>query len=200
MYYAEFSTDKYIRENFFSDSNENMTMAEIGAGPTEFYSMSKHFRDSGWRCVCVDPNPKFAEQHRTAGNEIYAVACSSENGEALFNLYETGGWAPNNDGMSHSSLGQRYEALASEPTKIFTVKVVTLNELLESINLEKLNFVSIDVEGWELEVMQGFNTKKYKPEVILLENYKHDPAYNQYMESIGYKLHSKIEYNYIYTK
>ena len=200
MYYAEFSTDKYVRENFFKGRNTNMAMAEIGAGPIEFYSMSKHFRDSGWRCVCVDPNPKFAKHHRDAGNEIYELACSSESGESSFDVFETGGWSRDNDGISYSSLGLRYDKSNTNPTKTFIVKIVTLNDLLESINLEKLDFVSIDVEGWELDVMRGFDTTKYTPAVILLENYNHDSAYNQYMESIGYTYHSKIKYNYIYTR
>jgi FkbM family methyltransferase len=200
MYYAEFQTDKYIRETFFPGENTNMSMAEIGAGPIEFYSMSKHFRDSGWRCVCVDPNPKFVEQHRNAGNEIYELACSSEEGETTFNVFETGGWDSASDGISYSSLGLRYAKADSNPTKTFNVKVVKLSNLLESIKVEALDFVSIDVEGWELDVMRGFDVNKYRPRVILLENYNHDPAYNQYMESIGYTFHSKIEYNYIYTR
>jgi hypothetical protein len=69
MYYAEFETDKYIREKFFLDENQNMTMIEVGAGPIEFYSMSKHFRDSGWRAIGIDSNPKFVKQHRRAGYE-----------------------------------------------------------------------------------------------------------------------------------
>jgi len=63
MYYGEFETDRYIRETFFNDINDGI-MIEVGAGPPEFYSMSKHFRDSGWRCILIEPNPKFVNMHK----------------------------------------------------------------------------------------------------------------------------------------
>jgi FkbM family methyltransferase len=197
-YYAELSTDKFIRETFFPNENDNMVMAEIGAGTVEFYSMSKHFRDSGWRCVCVDPNPKFVEQHKNAGHEIYEFACSSEDGESIFNVYETGAWIDEYEGISYSSLGQRYD-YPQPPTKSFNVKVIKLNNLLESIKVERLDFLSVDVEGWELEVMRGFDVNKYLPKVVLLENLNYDIEYDRYMESVGYSLHTKLDYNYIYT-
>ena len=34
---------------------------------------------------------------------------------------------------------------------------------------KKINFISIDVEGNELNVLKGFNLKKYYPEVIVIE-------------------------------
>ena len=50
-FFAEFLTDKYIRENYFPDYSFKGTMIELGAGPPVFYSMSKHFRYNGWRCI-----------------------------------------------------------------------------------------------------------------------------------------------------
>jgi hypothetical protein len=56
----------------------------------------------------------------------------------------------------------------------------------------------IDTEGWELEVMKGFNHNKYKPKIIILENYLHLDSYTEYMNSIGYRLNDKSSYDYIY--
>ena len=55
-----------------------------------------------------------------------------------------------------------------------TVKKIKTNTLNNIINDEKLNnqiidFVSIDVEGNELNVLKGFDLKKFKPKIILLE-------------------------------
>jgi len=198
MYYAEFETDKYIRETFFSDFNDKKIMVEVGAGPTLFYSMSKHFRDHGWRCICIDPNPKFVEDHKKMGNEIYELALSNYNGESLFNVV-TSGWDEKYDGISYSGLEIKYDMPNLKVDKI-KVKVKTLNSLLEKLNVNKIDLVSVDVEGSEIEVMEGFDTIKYSPKVILLENYTHDPKYELYMDLIGYKLNKKIEYNYIFEK
>lgn len=196
MYYAEFNTDKYIRENFFPDFNYKGTMVEVGAGPPVFYSMSKHFRDNNWRCICIDPNPKFVNMHSELQNEIYQYACSNFNGTASFKIVSSG-WGENEDGISYSSLDMKYPIGGRSYTEI-SVSVIELNNLLDDLKIEKLDFLSIDVEGNEIEVMKGFNVEKFQPKVILLENYLHETSYTDYMNSLDYELHHKIDYNYIY--
>jgi FkbM family methyltransferase len=200
MYYAEFETDKYIREKFFLDENQNMTMVEVGAGPIEFYSMSKHFRDSGWRAIGIDPNPKFVEQHRMAGNEIYQYACSNECKSGIFNIVDVKVWGHEREGISSSAIDIRYDLEPHHTVEQINVEIITLNSLLEKLNIKKINLISIDVEGWELEVMEGLDINTYNIKVIMLENFLHNEIYNQYMKNNGYSLYNKIEYNYIYTK
>ena len=199
MYNAEFKTDKYIRETFFPDFEYNGTMVEVGAGPTVFYSMSKHFRDYGWRCICIDPNPKFVDEHKKNGNEIYQLAISNYEGKSEFNVVTTGMWDENYDGISYSGLEIKYEMPNYKIDKIM-VEVRTLNSLLDELNVNNVDFISVDVEGLEIEVIEGSNINKFNPKVILLENYTHDPKYELFMETLGYILNIKIEYNYIFEK
>jgi FkbM family methyltransferase len=173
-------------------------MVEVGAGPTTFYSMSKHFRDTGWRCICIDPNPKFVEAHKKMGNEIYQLACSNYEGTSKFKIVSTG-WPEENDGISYSALDIKYD-MPNHSFQEITVNVTKLDTLFDSLNVNKIDFVSIDVEGWELEVMEGFSTEKYNPKVILLENFTHRNDYEDYMSTIGYILKYKLNYNYIFEK
>ena len=78
-YFAEHATDQKIRERYFPDFDRMGVMVEVGGGTPEFLSMSKHFKDNGWRVVIVEPNPLFASMHRAMGNEVVECACSSEN-------------------------------------------------------------------------------------------------------------------------
>jgi len=203
-YYAEFGTDKYIIEKYFSDKNDGI-MIEVGAALPEQISTSKAFKDKGWRCINVEPNPYFAEEHRKVGNEVYEVAISNEEkDDVYFNIYRD----PNvkndkSEGVCASSIaGKMLEGVppawdypAIERIK---VKVTTLNQLLESLDVTKIDFVSVDVEGWEMEVMQGFDTQKYKPTIIVLENLKHTTIYHKYMKSIGYAYVKMLQQNEIY--
>jgi len=57
-----------------------------------------------------------------------------------------------------------------------TIAVSTLEKILDEIDLTNLNvktidFLSLDVEGYELEVLQGLNLNKYRPTYILVEIY-----------------------------
>ena len=51
------------------------------------------------------------------------------------------------------------------------IKSDTLDSIIEKSQFKdkKIDFVSIDVEGHELEVIKGFNLKKYKPSIIVIE-------------------------------
>ena len=61
--------------------------------------------------------------------------------------------------------------LGSEAKNIKKIKTNTLNNIIENSKFaeKKINFLSIDVEGYELKVLQGFDLKKYKPDLIVLE-------------------------------
>lgn len=55
--------------------------------------------------------------------------------------------------------------------KIEKIKSDTLNSIIEKSPYrdKKIDFVSIDVEGHEIEVIKGFNLKKYRPSIIVIE-------------------------------
>ncbi len=81
----------------------------------------------------------------------------------------------------------------------------TLNNIIENSKFKdsKVDFVSIDVEGNEMNVLNGFNLKKYKPKLILLEfilpNKKefYEKDINEITNSEVYKFLIKNEYKLI---
>ena len=81
----------------------------------------------------------------------------------------------------------------------------TLNNIIENSKFKnsKIDFVSIDVEGNEMNVLNGFNLKKYKPKLILLEfilpNKKefYEKDINEITNSEVYKFLIKSEYKLI---
>ena len=75
-----------------------------------------------------------------------------------------------------------------------TIAVSTLEKILDEIDLTSLNvktidLLSLDVEGYELEVLQGLNLNKYRPTYILIEIYiqQYNSIYNYLLEN-NYKL------------
>ena len=81
----------------------------------------------------------------------------------------------------------------------------TLNNIIENSKFKnsKVDFVSVDVEGNEMNVLNGFNLKKYKPKLILLEfilpNKKefYEKDINEITNSEVYKFLIKNEYKLI---
>ena len=85
-FYAEFDTDKIIREKYFSNYDYKGLIVEVGGATPEFLSMSKHFKDNGWRSIIIEPNPSFVKQHKNVGNEVYEFACSYEDKDGEFTI------------------------------------------------------------------------------------------------------------------
>jgi len=206
-YYAEHDTDRIIRETFFPDFDRTGVMVEVGGGTPEFLSMSKHFKDSGWRTIVVEPNPAFVEQHRKMGNEVYQYACSFEDRSGVpFTVVsqqvEAYGGIVTDHSFSSLEIKPGFAAHlpANATRKELIVDVRRLDGILADLGVAKVDLLSVDVEGWELEVLRGFDTNRIECPVIVLENFNHEPSYADYMRGIGYDLARKIEYNYVFTR
>lgn len=202
-WYAEFETDKYIREKYFPDYTYKGVFVDVGAGPPSFISNSKHFRMYGWRTICIEPNPKFVQQHIENLSEVYEYACSDEEGSSKFVVnYNNDHWYNDeNDGVSFSGLSIKYDGVPEHNTQeIINVKKLKLNTILQSHNIQKIDILSIDVEGWELEVLNGFDILTYSPKIIILENFENNSKYDEYMYSKGYTKDISLGYNIIYKQ
>ena len=85
------------------------------------------------------------------------------------------------------------------------IKSISLNSILKSLNLknEKIDFLNLDVEGNELNVLKYFNFKKYRPELICVEihNQKLTKKIKDYYKKTRlYKLLIKQSYKLIWKK
>ena len=69
------------------------------------------------------------------------------------------------------------------------VSVTTLEKILDEINVKSIDLLSLDVEGYELEVLKGLNLNKYRPIYMLIEIYKEKfNDIHNYLTENNYKL------------
>jgi len=188
----------YLKQKFLNNLNTGV-MVEVGAAGPEFLSQSKFFRDIGWRCICVEPNPIFVEMHKKVGSEIYAYACSFEDKDNVnFEMVDQPINGITYESFSSLEVSQElalisgYAGKNSLSIKQINVNVRKLDTILEEAKVSKVDYVIIDVEGWELNVMKGFDTSKYQPKVIVLESAFVDThqEYHDFMLNLGYKFDS----------
>jgi FkbM family methyltransferase len=202
-YYAEDGTDRYLRETFFRDRGYGV-MVEVGAAGPTFLSMSKHFRESNWRVIAVEPQPKFIEQHRKARSYVLPFACSDRDEddvefEVVYQPAEYNGGKITYESFSSLGVTDEYRKHNPSITSTFIkVNVRRLDTLLAQEKISSIDLLSIDVEGWELQVLAGFSAEKYRP-VIVMENFTRDPRYVSYLEGRGYQLYSERFPNQIFT-
>lgn len=74
-----------------------------------------------------------------------------------------------------------------------TVPATTLAKIIEKYQLKKIDLLSLDVEGYELEVLQGLNFNKICPHFILVEVYSSDyKRIHSLLNKKGYSLIANI--------
>ena len=83
--------------------------------------------------------------------------------------------------------------MRTQSNELCKVKVLTLEHILDEYNIKNIDFLSLDTEGYELEILKGLNLDKYTPKYMLIEIY--DKDFNdilQFLISKKYKLHSNF--------
>jgi FkbM family methyltransferase len=207
-FYAEHDTDKIIRERYFTDYNYQGVIIEVGAATPEFLSTTKHFKENGWRAIHIEPNPEFVKLHQEIGNEIYQYACGDKDEDNVdFTIVSVSEKVDEQSVSDHSYssfyVKEEYQNLDvnffnSLSKKSIKVNSKKLDSIINEIGIKNIDILSIDTEGWELEVMKGLSL--VNPNLIILENLLHLDSYTEYMLERGYKLDHKQMHNYFYKK
>jgi hypothetical protein len=87
-------------------------------------------------------------------------------------------------------------APGAAPEAVIEVPVRTLDSVLEEAGAPAgFDFLSIDVEGHELEVLRGFDTERWRPRLILLEDHVADLTKHRYLKAAGYRIVRRYENN-----
>ncbi len=154
--------------------------ADIGANDPQKGSQTWHLEQAGWTGILVEPQPDLADtlkQVRSA--KVYAVACSSpEHAGGTMPLYAAGPF---------SSFDPKLAVAGVRAERVIQVPVRTLDDLLIDAKAPKpIDFLSIDVEGHEIEVLRGFDFERWQPRLILLEDHVTGRAKHRFMRQAGY--------------
>ena len=103
---------------------------------------------------------------------------------------------------NRSAINTLEEKLGYRAKEIKTIKTTTLNEILENSKFKvlDLDFLSIDVEGHELDVIKGIDLERYPVKIIVIEH--QDPKMKKvefYNQNIERTIQSDI-YKYMISK
>lgn len=192
-YFAQFGEDR-ILDTIFHHRSEGYCV-EVGANDGITDSMTYHFELMGWNCLLVEPISdlvmKISEKRKCI---VKNYAASSSEGEASFSIVEE---ALGMSGLELTrSQRQAIKRAGGVPKKI-TVQKKPLDNILEESKFSRIDFISIDVEGHELEVLKGFSLEKYLPKIILIEDNSNqtNQTIPDYMKSKGYVIFKRTGVN-----
>ncbi len=162
---------------------------EVGANDPFERSQTWHLEQAGWTGVLIEPQPDLAHKLRAARTaKVFAVACSSpDKADRALPLHIAG---------PLSALDRDRMAPGAVPEALIQVPIRTLDSILEEAGVPTgFEFLSIDVEGHELEVLSGFDLARWRPMLILLEDHVADLAKHRFLIGAGYRLIRRYENN-----
>jgi len=156
---------------------------EVGINDPRENSQTWRFEQLGWTGLLVEPmrahydNLVQARPH----SRVERAACVSPNqcGEGKLQLAQYTG---------HNTLRRHVDDFNISYVGEETVQLMTLNDLLEKQPPARVDFISIDVEGTELDVLRGFNLARWQPQLILIEDKVNNLEKHNYLSAHGYRL------------
>src|SRR5262249_52285926 len=193
---------------FFPTQNTGV-FVDVGAASPNYLSISALYRSLGWTVIAVEPNPVFCEMHRNLGYEVVQCACGDHDEDGVdFCVVDSHDAQYENGQVSYESFSSlaikdAYKSLNADlDFKKIKVNLRRLDTILArcASPIDQIDILSVDVEGWELEVIAGLDLEKYKPRVMVIENLFDDDKYRLHLGSKGYLLWKSLPPNDVYVR
>jgi FkbM family methyltransferase len=143
------------------------TYIDVGAWHPQLHSVTKLFYDRGWSGINIEPSRKFFGllQSRRPRDVNLNVAVGRQAGEMEF--FEVGYTGLSSLGAASVDLGRK---LGFVKSRRYPVQVRTMAQIFEQhVAGRDVHFLKIDVEGFEADVLAGFDWRLNRPWIVVVE-------------------------------
>ena len=139
---------------------------DVGANHPEIDSVTKSFYEKGWSGINIEPVENEFElllNQRDRDINLNAAVGSVSGRMPLFTFPGTGlsTLDPNNAGANAAAGHAMHER---------EIDILTLTDIFKQHVTRTVDFLKIDVEGWERDVLLGADFQAFRPTIILVES------------------------------
>lgn len=177
-------------------NKESGFYVDVGAYDPIFASNTYLFYRKGWQGINIDARPKSMQTfQKLRSKDINLEYAIHDSGKPLI-YYEV------ENGKSMNSFSLEFIKKLKLEYRIkreIIIKTVPLNYIFKKYlpKEQKIDFITIDVEGLELNVLRSNDWDNYRPSVVLIESFdrffysNHDFEIKNYLNSVGYHIIAK---------
>ncbi|MEM9065613.1 MAG: FkbM family methyltransferase [Planctomycetota bacterium] len=170
---------------------------EVGANDGLSYSVSYAFEAVGWRGVLIEPAPGPAAHCDRArpGSRVFHAAAVEPGAEGTITL-RVPELAPHIDDPRVLSYVEGAEGEVerarklSVPTRAVEVPARTMTDILDEASPGEIDFAVVDVEGYEPQLLMGWDTDRHPVRAFLIEEIVgttgEGPGTREILEARGY--------------
>ncbi len=165
----------------FAAATPEVTFVQIGSCDGKSGDpINQHIMNYGWRGVVVEPVPGNFELLKKTYEGVEGVTCmevaiSDQPGERTFyHLRNTEGQRPWHQqiGSFHKEHLLKHDLLLpnlADYIEEISVKCMTFEELLAHCGIETLDFLQVDAEGYDLEILKQVDFNRWQPSMVIYE-------------------------------
>ena len=183
----------------------------FGASNTWFFEMERN-----WSGLLIEPNPvEFNKRNQHPRPNSIFENCAISDVEMDINFLSIEGPCNVLSGIMEfyntqhlERINRELEMYSNHPEghelysrkEQIPMKAVRLESLFNKHNITKIDFISIDVEGAELQVLNSINFDKVDIGVFMIENNYGLEKETEFLSSKGYKLLGNIQWDSVFIK
>ncbi len=203
---SQFGEEKFILS--FFDKGYKGKFVDIGCFHPTRHNNTYEMYKSVWHGINIDLNPLAIDLFnftRSKDININAAISNNEENKTLYFVDELN--TQNTLEVNHLSFLKNHHNLKEEEISKQTIKTRRLDKILDSHNFNDIDFMNIDVEGHELNILNSIDFLKYNIKFICIEMIDHNDQakivnkkLNEIIERNGYILEKKIDFNFIFKK
>lgn len=195
-YASQIDQDKVLNEYFFKNKQEGMFI-EIGAHNGITYSNTYFFEKAlGWKGICLEPMPNEFEKLKVNRTCECINACVSKvEGIVPFVLID----CPRVNTAMLSGMLDTYDprhlarikieiAQYGGSYKIINVPSVRLDTILKDRGITQIDYLFIDTEGSEFDILKTINFDEVQISAISIENNYNDKQMRAFLTSKDFTL------------
>ena len=164
--YSQHNQDYLVYENFFKEKKDGF-FCDIGGNHPLKINNTLYFEELGWNGFAFEPLPHMTKQwieHRKA--KLFPFALSDVEDDMAFTIiHGENDWE---DMLSYVDSTSMVDYEYKKESII--VKTKLLKKVLDSENITHVDYMSIDVEGHEINVLKGIDFNRVRFDVITIEN------------------------------
>jgi FkbM family methyltransferase len=179
---------------------------DVGAFSPKQFSNTYYFYRRGWRGINIDAASGSMDAFRLIRRRDInlEVAISDTEGEVPLYFWSTHA-CTNTLSADHAREIERQSGVT--PTEL-RVRTRTLTSVLDE-NVapgQAIDFLSIDTEGHDLQVLRSVDWTRYRPELLLVEDHRESleavagSTITSYLRDVGYSVHAWIPPTVVYRR
>jgi FkbM family methyltransferase len=180
---------------------------DIGANHPVKYNNTLLFHNKGWKGINIEPNPskKWLFRLFRSHDINLNIGVGQEKSEIDFYVFDESTLST----FDKSSV-EEFKKIGHKILRTIKIPVLPLKEILAKYTDNKeIDLMTIDTEGYDMDVLKSNDWQKFRPNFIILETLEYrenntgkklNDIFDPYMEKIGYRKIADTYINTIYEK